>query len=142
MSYQARAGEVGAVLSANPSLGVVHSRIRLVNDWGKFIQHFKTAAGRIDGWEITRRSGGEEEGRWVETYVLRRYFGIDDSDATDLLFQESLDEAARRFRDATLTFGIVPGELRIEETQERVFGGVLCHYAECTLAVSMDLDAL
>ncbi len=148
-TYQECVAAVAAVVAAIPGAGVVHDRTRFAADWGKYIQRFVDGSGVVNGWEITRRSADPQPTDWNETYVLRKFRALRDEDASEHAFQEQLNAVARAFRDAPelqlasgQPFGSVPLGLRIVEADERMFGAVLCHYAECELLVITDMDTL
>lgn len=140
MAYRDRVSEIAYAVQALPHAGIVHNRSRIATDWGRYIELFvDPATRRINGWEISRRapSGTQDGSHWDELYVLRKFYGVRDSDESDLAFQESIDEVARWFRDhPDLRFGNVVVGLRIAVIDERMFGDVLVHYAECELPVS------
>lgn len=141
--YADRANEIKGVLDAIDGVGVVHNRIRLATEWGRFLELFKAPDGTINGWDMTRQAGDPQPPFWEEVWMLRHYRGLRDEDATDLTFQAHLDEVIRAFRDLpNLTFGSVPQGLKIIETDERMMGSVLCHYAECELRIALDYDQL
>lgn len=146
MTYTDRVTEIATRLATLPSAGKVHNRTRVsAGDWGKFIVAFKDTAGLISGWQVTRASAdlAANSTRWDETYSLVRVYGLRDEDATDLAFQESLDDAVRLFRDeAEFSFGATRDGLRLRVIEERMFGGVLCHVAECELVVTQYLADL
>lgn len=142
-TYTDRALVLAALLKGLPDEGVVHHRVRLVNEWSKYIRLFQAPDGRINGWEITRKSAGPWKELWSETWALRRYFGIRDEDATGLLFQQSLDSAVKLFwGNPQLSFGTLLSELRIVEADERKFGDVLCHFAECEIITLIDYEEI
>jgi hypothetical protein len=143
MSYSDRAQALAGLIQSLPDAGVVHPRVRLVNEWSKYIRLFQAPDGRINGWEITRRAAGPWKELWSESWQIRRYFGIRDQDETGPLFQQSLDAAVKLFwENSQLSFGTLLSELRIVEADERMFGDVLCHYAECELITLMDYEEL
>lgn len=135
--YQQRVDEIAAMIAALPGAGRVHNRTRLTTRWADYLAVFQDVDGRINGWEVTRRTPTEPRPpRVLETFVLRHVYGLRDEDATDLTFQEHLDAAVRLFRDQPdLSFGSVPVGLHVVENDIRQFGDVLCHFAECELEV-------
>lgn len=135
--YSDRVSEVAAIVSAVSGSGLVHNRTRNTPDWGKFLLCFRDPGGRINGWQITRRAGGTAALRWEETYHLVKVFGMRDQDATDLTFQQNVDDVAREFvQGRDLTFGSVAAGFRITGIEERMFGDVVCHVADCEITVS------
>lgn len=138
MNYQDRVTEIANAVAAVSGSGVVHNRSRLAPAWGKYTDRFKDPGGKINGWEVTRKSGAPGDTRWDEVYRLRKFYGLQDAASSDLVFQENLDAVARRFRDVPdLSFGSVPIGLTLLDIDERMFGSVLVHFAECELPVSL-----
>ncbi len=143
LEYEDRANEIKAVLDGVAGRHIVHNRIRLATDWGKFLSLFKDDDGQVNGWDMTRQSASPEPPDWAEIWMLRHYRGLQDEHATDLTFQAHLDAVVRAFRDLpNLSVGSVPLGLKITETDERMMGSVLCHYAECELRIVLDYDQL
>lgn len=146
MDYRDRAQEIAGIVAAVADAGVVHTRERWAREWSAFLALFKDADGKIRGWEISRGPATPESAPdWIETWRLQHYLGLSDADATELDFQEHLDAVVRAFRDpitSVLTWGAVPLGLKILVAEQRAFGGVLCHYALCELAVVMPYDQL
>lgn len=136
--YTTRVEEIAALVSAIDGSGIVHARNRNTVNWGKFILLYQDTAGRINGWQISRKApAGTKDRRWEETYQLVKFYGIRDVDASDLTFQQNLDDVGRLFVDGLdLTFGSVAEGFRIPVIEERMFGDVLCHVAECEITVS------
>lgn len=142
MLYRARVAELVALLEGTQEAGRVYGWTRITGDWGRYIQLFRDAAtGRISGWVVTRRAGRPDSPRYQETWLLIRFVGLQDSDvaadASEILFQESLDSAIAAFRDGpNLSWGEVADGLELKVIEERKFGPVVCHYAECEVVVS------
>jgi hypothetical protein len=135
--YADRVHEVAAIVGAVEGSGLVHSYTRNTPQWEQFLRYFLAPDGRINGWQITRRSAATATQRWQEGYQLVKVFGMRDADATDLTFQQNLDDVAREFvQGRDLTFGSVAEGFRITGIEERMFGGTLCHVAECEITVS------
>ncbi|HET7276133.1 MAG TPA: hypothetical protein VFI91_13270 [Longimicrobiaceae bacterium] len=140
MSYQERVTYIAGMLESLTDAGTVHNRTRMMANFGQFIRAFQDpGTGRINGWSVSRIAPtGEASPRWSETYRLTKFRGIEDAEASELAFQEGLDQAARLFRDQTeLPFASIGEGLRITNIDERMFGSVLCHVAECELVVSL-----
>lgn len=144
-----------AILNAVTGIGIVHARDRYSNDWNTFLALFKDTDGRINGCMFSRekcatqrRVQGEVERAHV--FVIRRVMGFRDADNTADLFDEHLQDILAALTDAdTLNTGdcttepdwgpmsgVVGGQLEISEP--RMFGSVLCHYAEIRLCVCVD----
>ena len=145
--------QIAAILAAVDGVGVVHQYQRAtLGDWGKFLNRFQDSDGRINTVMITRTATaqrkitlGEKELAYV--FALRFYYGMKDDDATEHIFQELLEDSREAFNDGdaeTLNgtcrttipdWGPMAGAagLQINEVDARMFGGVLCHFAECRL---------
>ncbi|MGH7459833.1 MAG: hypothetical protein ACREMA_02245 [Longimicrobiales bacterium] len=144
MTHEEKCNEIKTRLESLEGAGVVHNRSRLAIDWGKYLALFKDPNGRINGWEISRSGELRLEPDLAhvnETFVLRKIYGVQDGAGSDLVFQEHINAAFRLFRDLhALTFGALPDGLTVTQIDERLFGDVLCHYAESELRVSQDID--
>jgi len=128
-----------AKLAAVEGVGVVHDYQRWSNEWGKFLDHFKDADGKINGCCFTRSATPSE--RVVmpyldrnHTFLIRYYYGLNDADATELFFQDLLEDIQDAF-DSEYNwddYAVNSGPMQITVVDNRVFGSVLCHYAELT----------
>jgi len=137
MGYRERAEEIAAVLDGLGGSGVVHPRSRNTPNWAGFVQLFRDG-DVINGWQLTRRRGEPQSPRWGETYLLTKIRGVHDASLSEFGLQDNLDEAVQAFRDGPeLSFGHVADGLKINGVEERMFGDVLCHVAECELTVSL-----
>jgi hypothetical protein len=142
-AYERRVRALAVLFRGLPSAGVVHHYSRLTIHWADYVKRF-VHQGRIDGWEISRAAATPDSPRWQDTYRVRRFLVMNDAAASDLAFQASLDEAIRELGDgADLTledgtpWGWVAGGLSFPTIVETDFGGVLCHYAEGQLPVTL-----
>lgn len=145
---------IAVILAAADSAAVVHQYQRFSSDLKTFIDLFRDGDNRIHGWVITRRAVAKRELtsqiQRVYVFSLRGYYGMKDSAATEQAFQTMLDTIADAFdNDYTLggtcetttpEWGPMSGlaGLQIEDIDLRMFGGVLCHFAECRLGVQVD----
>lgn len=148
MSESAIRAQIYSILSGVSGIGKVHDYERWSKDWDTFISYFKdTASGRILGWEIGRRSGreektvigiGDEDQDLSHTFVIRGYMAVDDSAATEKLFNALIEAIAAAFREKTTLNGTATDHeyIQRETIEARMFGGVLCHYAELSLTVT------
>lgn len=148
-TYTERANELVALIQGVAGAGIVHNRFRWAgNAWDKFLELFKDTnqgqPGPIRGWEMSRADGDPAGVLWTETWKLMHYLSFSDADASELDFQEHLNAVVRLFRGpaARLTWGAIPDGLKITTAEPRMFGGVLCHYAECELVVVVEYDQL
>jgi hypothetical protein len=137
------------ILYAIPDIGMVHDYERWAVDWSKFISFFKTTIGgipQVRGWEIGRKSAAEEKiilginnnaNQITHNYRITGYMSIQDSAATEKTFTALLEAISAAFRaDMTLNGACIYHQfIQHEMIDARMFGDVLCHYAEMFLAV-------
>ncbi len=142
--------EIRRVLESVNGIGAVHVYERWAKNWNTVLQLFKTDADRFHGWTVSRRSTARRQitlGRKEAAHVfdIRGIYGLHDAGHTELFFQDLLDSIARAFdADETLAgacatthpdWGPMNGAVgfQIDEVGVRMFGNVLCHFAECRL---------
>jgi hypothetical protein len=141
MSEAAIRAAIYSVLSGVTGIGKVYDYERWTADWSTFLNLFKVvSAGKVHGWEIARVGyakeimtvGGSDDPTHHE-YVIRGYYSVDDSAATEKTFNTLIASVLEAFRqNRTLSgAGYVDDIKGIVEA--RTFGGVLCHYTEMTL---------
>jgi len=126
------------------SLGWIHKYERWAADWAKFLTFFKDpVSSRIFGWEIRRGNLqsvklGAFEQEDTHGYVIRGYLGVQDADQTEILFNLKIEELRGLFRGNHTMGGVCldVGAVSVETIDERMFGAVLCHYAELRLTVA------
>jgi hypothetical protein len=150
MSYPLIREQTAAILGAVDGMGIVHQYQRMAATWEEFLKCFKHSDGKINGCVITRTSRvsrqitlGQKEVAHV--MVLRFYMGLNDTEETETAFQALIDAAVDMFddyetlNDTCLTthpdWGPMSGAvgLQADIVDNRVFGNVLCHFAECRL---------
>ena len=144
--------QIKVVLVGVPGIGVVHDYERMAIDRNKFLDLYKDASGRINGCTFAREKRPKKQATMGETekahvFVIRRIMGLKDVEATGIIFDDHLESLGDAFddddtlNDACRTinpdWGPMEGSvgLQIETIEPRMFGGVLCHYAECRLCV-------
>ena len=143
------------IVSSVTDIGTVHDFERWSNEWNDFLTLFKTeidSTDEIRGWEITYGGytpshpsiGGAS---WREfgmtgrvkahTFYIRGYLGVYDSTESEKtaaalanLVCDTLD-ADTTIRGSTFYYA-EPANLLFES---RLFGGVLCHFAQITQVV-------
>lgn len=155
MGVEAIIAEVQDVMEGVTGIENVYEYDRWAASWGKVLDLFKTAAGtKYQGWMITRIQTATRQvtlGEVEAAHVLRisGLYGLDDSAASEVTFQAWLDALVEEFLDtanidlggACLTinpdWGPMAGAvgLQIDKVDTRMFGTVLCHFAECRLGV-------
>ncbi len=144
MSEAAIRQKIFDIISAVPDTGIGHLYERWAVDWGKFIEFFKdSASGRILGWEITRPGVASQRLNNIENqddhrYVVKFYMGVKDADATELLFEAKIEAIRAAFRLNITLDGECNGTSAMSKTagDTRMFGSVLCHYAELTITAT------
>ncbi len=130
------------------NLGVLYDYERWSASWDDYLNLFKTnidGEERIRGWTVTCSGFTETQVTYGNagrinrdyTYVIRGYFGLDDSRASEkeaMIIVEDVVETLRSSIDTDSDIEVnFPPNLTVFEA--RVFGDVLCHYAEITLGV-------
>jgi hypothetical protein len=150
MSYPLIREQTAAILAAVEGMGVVHQYQRLATTWGKFLELFRDQNKKINGCVITRTSisekqNGVNEKQTAHMMILRFYCQVNDAEASEIVFQQMLDDARAAFKaNKTLndtcstthsawTLGGALG-LNVKTIDNRMFGSVLCHFAEADLA--------
>jgi len=143
--------QIRTILSGVAGIGVVHDYYRWSTDWNKFLSLFQDADRRINGWMISRQKTPErvsaQGGRNSRTHHFKiiGIYGLKDEDATELVFQDLVEAICTKFRSEDTLNGTVwsctPAEdapdgaagIQVDLIENRVFGSVLCHYAELSL---------
>jgi hypothetical protein len=142
--------QIKVILSDVPDIGVVHDYERFSRDWNKFLALFQDTNNRINGCMFTREKCpknqitlGEYEKAHI--FVIRFFRGLNDSEGTGNIFDLHLEDVEAAFRDKdTLNdtcqttmpqwgpMNNVDG-IQLDINENRMFGNVLCHYAEMRL---------
>ncbi len=153
MSETAIRTQIAAVVNGVTNVGKVYDYERWAPDWGTFISLFKTTisgVAQIRGWEIGRRGFSEKQaaigGEYGQNekrheYLIRGYMGVDDSAATEKTFNALIEAISDALRNNwTLNGSALNHEwLQAPVIEARMFGSVLCHYCELTLAVCEEI---
>lgn len=138
--------QIYAIVNGITDIGMVYDYERWDADWTTFINLFKTTISGTDqirGWEISRRACPESlqtlgEVDRPQNYIIRGYMGLNDAAATEKTFNTLIEAIAAALR-SNLTLNHVANlghdYLQVERIEARMFGGVLCHYAELGLIV-------
>ena len=158
MSLDAIREQIKTILSGVEGIGMVHDYTRLAVDYQKLLQLFKDTEGRINAVMFAREKlskqkmtiGGASAER-AHIFKFRAVMGLEDGKASGIIFDNLLDRIEREFEEyddlngACLTcmpdWGPMGGQTGMQITliEERMFGNVLCHYAEMSLcAVEME----
>lgn len=153
MSLTLIRAEIKTILEGVTGIGIVHNYERLSIDATKFLTLFKdTKTGKINGCmfrreKFTRQHGMGGRVAIAHVFVLRRFTGLQDADATDISFDDVNEliadafdtEAAEDLNGKCDTihpdFGPMSGAagIQLDISEPRMFGNVLCHYAEMRL---------
>jgi hypothetical protein len=141
MSESAVRGVIKTTIQALDNEGQVHDYERWANDWDAYLALYKTTIGGADyirGWTITCEAMPttlhQTNGVKIREYRhrVRMYWGLDDSAASEKAAFAKCEELCNALDDSALHgdgyYLADPASLEIFEN--RVFGSVLCHYAE------------
>lgn len=144
MSESACRQKLFEIISAIPNVGKVHDYERWAATHGKFIEFFKdVASGRILGWEICRSGMPSEKISVIEEsrthqFTVKGYMAVDDADATEKLFNAKIEAICNAFKGQHTLGGVCldAGPVSAEVIDARMFGNVLCHYAELKIPIN------
>jgi len=143
MSYSAVIAQIDTVLKS--ATGVVAANVykydRLSRDWNEYLSSFKDAANSvIHGYTITRANWGQEReasrsNKRATKWIIRGYYSMGSYGATEITFQGIIDNIATAFdSDPRLNSTVLTVEnFDLDIFEARMFGDVLCHYAEMSL---------
>jgi len=142
MSLSLIRDQIKAILLATSGVGTkVHDYERYAKTWEEYLAFFKSD-GLIKGWTITRTSTPEVKSTTTtnmrtHTFLIRGYFSLDDSAATEKTFQNIIEAIATAFRvKPTLNGKAFDSEpLQVDTVGMVMFGSVLCHFCELRLLV-------
>jgi|GEM_PF-664044 len=119
-------------------IGRVHDYERWNVSGANFLTLFQdTATKKIFGWEIMRRAVRAQKVtmrryKLIHRYVLRGYYGLEDSAATEKTVNALVDQIVLDFMLTKLS-GTQGEQMPEASIEVRMFGHVLCHVAEITL---------
>lgn len=150
MSLAAIREQIKAILQGVPDIGIVHDYERWIPDWTKLLSLYMDGDKRINGCAFAREKRVKQqitmgEAEKAHIIVFRRVMGLQDSQATGIIFDDHLEDLADAFdgyktlngvcRTIDPDWGPMAGAvgLQIDAIEIREFGKVLCHYAECRL---------
>jgi len=135
-------GQIAIILAGVSGMGVVHEYQRWAATWEKFLDHFKDADNKINGCCISRAATPafrktmptiEREHK----YMIRCYYGLNDAAGSELIFQALVEGIQNEFDSGSnYSLGgyvLNSGPLQVRIIEPRMFGGVLCHFAELEL---------
>jgi len=134
--------QIRTILSGVAGIGVIHEYERLAVDLKKFLDLFKDPDGRVNGWQFTRISTPSDRNTMPtlhrhHLFRLRGIYGLRDEEATELTFQDMVEAIQNAFDSEYSLNGTVlnSGPVQVRVVENRMFGNVLCHYAELELIV-------
>jgi hypothetical protein len=142
MSDQTIRASINTLMLAVPGIGVVHDYDRWLDTQSQLQALFQKNPGEpLHGWEITRdailqlvRIAGNNY-KITHSYVIRGYYALKDSAASEKLFNLVITAIIQKFIDNRLpdteghTLPTVP------KIMPWMFAGILCHHAELRLQV-------
>ncbi len=151
--YSSILSDIKTKMEAVTDIGKVYDYYRWNNNPSTFISLFAyTPSGggkHIRGWEITRVQVPEHKaGAYFRhhKFKIAGYLALKDVDATDKTFQVLIDKICEKFRTADPPSGATwyymngdnPGDspCQVDIIEARMFGDVLCHYAEISLSIT------
>ena len=142
MSLSLIRDQIKAILLATSGVGTkVHDYERWAKTWEDYLAFFKSN-GLIKGWTITRTATSEAKSTTTtnmrtHTFLIRGYYSLDDSAATEKTFQNVIEAIATAFRaDPTLNGTAFDSDpLQVDIVGNVMFGSVLCHFCELRLLV-------
>lgn len=138
------------ILQAVSNIGQVHDYVRFASDWTAYLGLFKTTISGSDvirGWTITSTAEGREG--WIaggsrdtytaktHTFIIRGYLGLDDSASTEKTARALVETVMDALDNGSIITGnVINASLsQLTTFEPRVFGDVLCHYAEISQQV-------
>ncbi len=133
--------QIKTILSGVSGAGVVHDYDRWASTWEKFLDLFKDeATGKINGWTITRdktpaTTASTTHDSRVHHFRIRGYYGLKDEDASEIVFQQLIEDICASFRSKYKLNDTAENTepVQVEAVDLRIFGNVLCHYCELLL---------
>jgi len=132
------AADVAAVV--NPCGGNVHTYQRWAVEWSRLLALFRGDGDRVHAWMVSRSATQVERDnfptiRRLHRMTLTGIYGLRDEDATELTWQDLIEDVCTALdNDPTLGDTVLTsGPAQVVRVDARMFGKVLCHYAELTL---------
>ena len=152
LSIEVIRAELHSIVAGVEDAGIVHDRLRWSNEWPDFLTLFKTNIGGLDqirGWQVRYGGFGEldvvefhdvadDHGMRPHRFLIQGFMGLDDSRGTEKVMTELAEsvcdalDASQSIRAPNYYYAD-PAVMSVFEP--RLFGGVLCHFAEITQIV-------
>jgi hypothetical protein len=135
---------IAGVISSVPDVGQVHTFERYAKDRSDMQKFYQTGT-QILGWHIRRVRTTEDSPylqRWSRVYrwEIRGYLSLDDSEQTELQFDNLVEDICVAFRADDTLSGLVDtciigkeAGIQVLESYPVMFAGVLCHSAKLAL---------
>jgi len=146
MSYETIIDQIAIILDQVSGAGTkIHKFIRSTQFWNEFFAEYKDG-GKILTWEITRlataekvwsvqnAAGNEPNFHDTHNFAIVGRMSLEDSTASETLFQNILSDIQTEFRKNNDLNGtvIIPKQLQIRSVGHANYGGVLVHHAALT----------
>ncbi len=122
---------IKTILEGVSGIGIVHDYERWANDWNTFLEFYKTG-GKINGWSITRKATPAKKGNVptmmrTHNFVIRGYYGLQDSAASEKTFQDLVEAVQDAFDAADHQLGLPDnvlnsGPVQVKIVENRFFG--------------------
>jgi hypothetical protein len=150
MSETAIRAAIKSEIEAALPNAIVHDYERWAKNWSDVITLLKTSGNIVHSWMISRRQVVRQQATHCEIevchiYTIRGVYGLNDSNGSEKTFQGHIDSLTEAFDDDQTMggvcdtihpdFGPLTGAvgLQVNDISHRMFGTILCHYAECSL---------
>lgn len=142
MSRALISAQIKVILAEVSGVGTkIHEYERWCANWKDYLSLFKEGS-KIKGWTITRTKAPETSktpstNTRVHTFIIRGYLSLDDSAATEITFQDLIDDIATAFRTEPTLNGTAADSspLQIDSVTGIMFGDTLCHFCQLRLDV-------
>lgn len=150
--YKEIAQELVARISKIANIGIVHFYWRNIYDpvtfKAAFFDRTQGLEGRINGWMVTRKSIGDNpltnyQNERGSLFTLIGYMAVKDSDQTELIFQQVVDDICEEFRPQDSLNGLIETHdpAQVPVIDHGMLGDVLCHHAEIEIRIQELLNA-
>ena len=131
--------EIKTILEAVDDIGIVHDYDRWAKNWDDFLSLFKTADNKIHGWCFFRKATPAKRDTMptiqrTHHFRIKGIYGLSDADASETTFQDIVEAIQDAFDSKYMlnnAAGVInSGPVQVHLIENRLFGKVLCHYAE------------
>ena len=133
--------EIKNLLETIPGIGKVHDFERWTVNWKKFLEFFKTADNKINGWVVTRSETQEREHAAgavnirTHTVTIKGYYGLKDSMESEKTFQDLIEEICSVLRTHDNLNGscLTTSPPQVSVYRPNPFAGILMHQYQIRL---------